>query len=70
MIALYLGTIKKTFFYRSGINRKGDANPAHWPRLGTLLCTWIRAGNLGSRAGQPGPGVRLSQSVGQVGRWR
>jgi hypothetical protein len=23
----------------AGVNRKGDANPAHLPRLGTLLCT-------------------------------
>jgi hypothetical protein len=29
---------------------KGDANPAHLPRLGTLLCTWIRADYLGSCA--------------------
>jgi hypothetical protein len=29
-----------------GVSRKGDANPALSPRLGTLLCTWIRAGQL------------------------
>jgi hypothetical protein len=29
-------------------------------RSGTLLCTWIRAGHLGSRAGQPVSSARLS----------
>jgi hypothetical protein len=43
------------------VNRKGDANPAHLPHLGSLLCTWIRAGHLGSCPGQPGSGTRLSQ---------
>jgi hypothetical protein len=51
-----------------GVNCKGDANPAHLPRLGILLCTWIRAGHLGSRAEQPGPGTRLSQLGERVGR--
>jgi hypothetical protein len=31
------------------------------PRLGSLLCTRIRAGHLGSCAGQPGSGIRPSQ---------
>jgi hypothetical protein len=35
---------------------------------GLLLCTWIRAGHLGSRAGQPGSGARLSQLGERVGR--
>jgi hypothetical protein len=43
------------------VNRKGDANPAHLPRLGSLLCTRIRAAHLGSCPGQPGSGTRLSQ---------
>jgi hypothetical protein len=47
---------------------KGDANPAHLPRLGTLLCTRIRAGYLGSRARQPGSGAQLSQLGERVGR--
>jgi hypothetical protein len=46
------------------VYRKGDANPAHLPRLGSLLCTWIRAGHLGSCAGQPGSGTRLSPWLG------
>jgi hypothetical protein len=29
-----------------GVNRKGDANPAHLPRLGSLLYTWICAINI------------------------
>jgi hypothetical protein len=52
----------------AGVNRKGDANLAHLLRLGSLLCTWIRAGHLGSRAGKPGSGARLSQLREQVGR--
>jgi hypothetical protein len=51
-----------------GVNCKGDANPAHLPRLRSLFCTWICAGNLGSRAGLTGPGARLSQWGEQVGR--
>jgi hypothetical protein len=43
------------------VNRNGDANPAHLPRLGSLLRTRIRAAHLGSCAGQPGSGTRLSQ---------
>jgi hypothetical protein len=53
----------------AGVNRKGDANPVHLPRLGSLLCTWIRAGHLGSRVGQPGSGARLLQLGERVGRW-
>jgi hypothetical protein len=53
---------------RMKMTKIGDANPAHLPRLGSLLCTWIRAGHLGSLAGQPGSGAPLSQLGERVGR--
>jgi hypothetical protein len=52
------------------VNRKGDANPAHLPRLGSLRCTRIRAGHFGSCAGKPGSGARLSQLEERAGRRR
>jgi hypothetical protein len=55
-------------YHQPGVNRKGKANPAYLPRLGSLLCTRIRAVHLGLRSEQPGPGARLSQLGERVGR--
>jgi hypothetical protein len=65
-----IGPLKKNWSVGSLKIAEGDARPAHLPRLGSLLCTWIRAGHLGSRAGQPGSGARLSQLGERVGLWR